>query len=162
MCLLTKSGLVARDIDLLARIPGSSAGISVAFECDSTRRLFETAAPPTGERIEALKALKQAGIATYALICPVMPFITDVKALIEGLAGWADSIWVYALQVESEEKPNWNNLEHILGDHFPELANEYRKLAFSEDLPYWAELRRELDEHRAKSGLDLRVKIGEA
>ncbi|MDQ7793768.1 MAG: radical SAM protein [bacterium] len=157
---LTKSGLVTRDIDLLARMPGSSAGISVAFTNEGTRQLFEAAAPPTEERIRALHALKQAGIPTYALICPVLPFLTDVKALVEKLAGWADSIWVYALSMESPEKPNWRNIEGILQESFPELSGPYRELAFDQDLGYWAELRRELEEHRLRSGLDLRVRIG--
>jgi DNA repair photolyase len=160
VCILTKSGLVARDIDLLARMPGSSAGVSVAFQCETTRRLFEAKAPPTGERIGALRRLKQAGIPTYALICPVMPFISDVRLLAGQLAGWADVIWVYALTMESEDQPNWRNLQRVLQDNFPELTGRYRELAFSEGLPYWAEVRRELEEYRARSGLDLRIKIG--
>jgi DNA repair photolyase len=56
-CILTKSGLVARDADLLAAMPGSSAGISLAFQDEQVRQLLESAAPPNDVRIGALQAL---------------------------------------------------------------------------------------------------------
>lgn len=160
-CILTKSGLVTRDIDLLARMPGSKVGVSVAFSDEDTRRLFEVSAPPTDERIEALEVLKGAGITTYALICPVMPFITDVGELVGRLAGRADAVWVYALHMESEDSRNWQNVRDTLGSHFPDLTERYAKLAFSEDSDYWAELCGELKVLRSKTGLDLKIKIRE-
>jgi DNA repair photolyase len=159
VCILTKSGLVARDIDLLARMPGSSAGVSLAFQDEQVRQLFEANAPPNEQRIGALKALKEAGIRTYALICPVMPFITDVERLVERLTSWADTIWVYALSMEAEEERNWRNVEGILDRHFPEMVEPYRQIAFSAEHPYWVKLRHGLEELQARSGLDLRVKL---
>jgi DNA repair photolyase len=49
----------------------SSAGILIAFQNEQLRRLFETGAPPNEQRIAALKALKEVGVSTHALICPV-------------------------------------------------------------------------------------------
>jgi DNA repair photolyase len=159
VCILTKSGLVARDADLLAAMPGSSAGVSLAFQVEEVRRLFEEAAPTNEERIDALKALKKAGVRTYALICPVMPFITDVKRLVEMVAWCADTIWVYALSMESEEARNWRNVQDILDRHFPGMTEPYRKIAFSAAHPYWVELRHDLERVRAESGLDLRIEL---
>lgn len=158
-CVLTKSDLVTRDIDLLASMPGSSAGISVAFQDDHVRRLFEANAPPNERKIEALKRLKDAGIETYTLICPVMPFITDVESLIEMVEPYADAIWIYALSMEAEGHPNWQNVRAILDRHFPEMAERYRQITFSAHHPYWAELRQQLEEIQLEGGLSLRIEL---
>jgi DNA repair photolyase len=159
VCILTKSGLVAHDADLLSSMPGSSAGVSLAFQDERVRQLFEAAAPPNTQRVGALRALKGAGVRTYALICPVMPFITDVRQLVETVASWADTIWVYALSMEAEEERNWRNVRGILDRHFPDMVEQYRQIAFSAAHPYWAELRRDLEGFQAESRLDLRIKL---
>lgn len=158
-CILTKSGLVARDVDLLVTIPSSSAGVSLAFQDEQVRQLFEANAPPNEQRIGALEVLKEAGIRTYALICPVMPFLTGVRRLVGMVAAWVDTIWVYALSMETEEGRNWQNVQGILDRHLPEMAEPYRQIAISADHPYWLKLRHDLEEVQARSGLDLRVKL---
>jgi len=92
VCILTKSELVTRDIDLITKLPDSSVGFSVAFHDEQTRQLFEKQAPSNKERIDALKKLKNSGIETYTLICPVMPFITDIESVIELVAPYSDKI----------------------------------------------------------------------
>ena len=156
-CILTKSDLVRRDVDLLASMPGSSAGISIAFHDEGIRQLFEPHAPPTARRVEALKALKEAGIRTYVLICPVMPFITDAEALIEMAAAHADMVCVYPLSMNAKEDRNWRNVRDILDLHFPELVEEYRVIAFSPDDPYWTAVRRRLEQIKRQKHLDLRI-----
>lgn len=157
VCLLTKSDLIARDAALIARMPASSAGISIAFASEATRRLFEAAAPANERRIAALKALREAGIRTYALICPVMPFLTEVEALVEALRPHAETIWVYALSMESESGRNWQALRAVLERHFPQLVGSYRQIAFSADHPYWLELRGTLARLREAQGLGLQI-----
>ncbi len=159
VCILTKSDLVARDIDLLASMTGSSVGISIAFQDDHIRRLFEANAPPNERRIEALKKLKDAGLETYTLISPVMPFITDVESLIEMTAPYADTIWIYSLSIEGEGDRNWQNVRGILEHHFPEVTGQYRQIAFSSDHPYWAELQRKLEKIQLERRLNLRIKL---
>jgi DNA repair photolyase len=158
-CILTKSGLVGRDVDLLAALPGTSVGISLAFHEESVRRLFEANAPPNSERIEALKALKEAGIATYALICPVMPFITNTKRLVKQVADCANRIWVYGLNIETAQDRNWRNVQRILDRQFPDVVEQYRQILFSAGHPYWTDLRHELERLRAEGGLDLRIML---
>ena len=159
VCILTKSDLITRDIDLLAAMSDPSAGVSIAFQDEGVRRLFEANAPPNERRIAALKVLKDAGIRTYALICPVMPFLTDLEALIERVAPFADRIWVYPLQMEAEKDRNWQYVEEILDRRFPELRERYREIAFSPAHPYWAGLQRRLEELQKKTELDLRIKL---
>jgi DNA repair photolyase len=157
VCILTKSDLVTRDMDLVASMPGSSVGFSIAFQDEGVRRLFEVAAPPNERRLEALRRLKEGGIETYVLVTPVMPFISDVRALIDLVAPYADTIWIYGLSLKAEEDRNWHNLRDILERHFPELVEPYRHITFSADHPYWAELRGELEASGRERGLDLRI-----
>ena len=158
-CILTKSDLVVRDIDLLQKMPGSSVGISVAFQDEETRRLFEPASPSNDRRIETLRKLKSANIQTYALIDPVMPCITDVKALIHQLVPYADTIWVYGVRFQAEEDPNWRCVQGILDRHFTELTSVCRQIAFSADHPYWSELRQDLQKLKQRRNLNLRIEL---
>jgi DNA repair photolyase len=159
VCILTKSDLVVRDIGLLAKMKDSSVGISIAFQDDDVRRLFEAHAPPNEGRIEALKRLKDAGIETYTLICPVVPFVTEVEPLIELVAPYADTIWFYGLSMEDERGRNWQNVKAILDHHFPEMTEQCRQIAFSADHPYWTELRARLEQIQLDRGLNLRIEL---
>jgi len=159
-CILTKSDLVVRDIELLKRMKDSSAGISLAFQDEEVRRIFEPHAPPNEKRIEVLLKLKKAGVGSYALICPVMPYLTDVEALIEVVAPVADTIWIYPLRMESESDRNWQNVSALLKRCFPEIAEQYREVIFTYDHPYWLDLGCKLEDARLRGGLNLRVEFG--
>ena len=69
----------------------------MAFHDEAVRELFEAFAPSNQRRLKALKTLKEAGLETYVLVCPVMPFTTDVDRVIEMVAPDSDTIWVYPL-----------------------------------------------------------------
>lgn len=159
VCILTKSGLVTRDIDILGKMENSSVGVSIAFYEERTRQMFEKNAPSNRVRIEALKKLKNSGIATYTLICPVMPFITNIESVIEQVAPYSDTIWVYRLNMESEKDKNWLNIKSILDQNFPELTDKYQKIAFSRDHLFWKGIRQKLKEIQKKKCLNLRIKI---
>ena len=158
--ILTKSDLILRDIELLKKMTDSSAGVSLAFQVEEIRQLFEPLAPPNVMRIAALQKLKEASVETYALICPVMPYITDVEALIEDVASVADTIWVYPLRMKSESDQNWQNVYALLKSCFPEIAEQYREVIFTSDHPYWLDLGCKLEDARLRGGLNLRVELG--
>jgi len=103
--------------------------------------------------------LKKAGIETYTLINPVMPLITDVKLLIEKMAPYADTIWIYALNMENEDDRNWQNLKGILDRNFPDLVEKYKEIAFSSTHPHWAELRQDLVEFQKVHKVSLEIKV---
>lgn len=159
-CILTKSGLATRDVDLLSRMSGSSVGFSIAFHDEGVRRLFESNAPANDERVSALKMLKEAGIETYMLICPVMPPpITDVDAIIDVVAPYVDTIWVYALRMKGEEDANWRKLEAVLSSYFPDTMERCKEMAFTPTHPHWDGLRANLERIRSERGLNMRVEL---
>ncbi len=71
---LTRSPLCVRDVDLF-RLLGDrvSVGLSITTDDDAVRKRFEPHAPPIGARVEALRALRAAGVATYAFAGPLLP-----------------------------------------------------------------------------------------
>lgn len=157
--ILTKSNLVIRDIDLLRNMHDASVGISIAFQDDSIRKLFEENTIPIDDRINALTKLKEEGLETYVLICPVMPFITDVEILINKVYDFADTIWIYRLEMKSERDKNWQKIKPILEQSFPSIFNKFREIVFSSQHTYWKQLNKKLENIRIKEKIDLEIHV---
>lgn len=90
--ILTKSDLVLRDLDLFKKLPRVSVGLTVTSTDDGVSRFFETYAPSSSRRIEALAALRKEGIKTYAFIGPLLPhFVAQERILDRLMAAIAES-----------------------------------------------------------------------
>ena len=157
--ILTKSDLVCRDIDILKEMKDASVSVSVAFNDNRTRRLFEANTMDTEKRIEALRILKDAGIKTSALICPVIPHITDVMPLIDRLAPLTETIWIYGLNMDQTKNPIWTNVKGILNEHYPDNHEEIVLAVLTKDHLYWKTLRESLLDLRAERGVNLNVHL---
>lgn len=87
--IVTKSDLVARDVDVLARIAERNhigASLTITTLDEDLARLLEPYAPRPSLRIGAIRALTAAGIRCGVLCCPLMPLINDSKESIEAVA----------------------------------------------------------------------------
>jgi DNA repair photolyase len=87
----TRSPLVVRDFDILKEAKNVEVGFSITTADDGIRKLFEPAAPPIPERLNALTELHGLGVRTYAMIAPILP---GAEKLINLLAGAVDYILV--------------------------------------------------------------------
>jgi DNA repair photolyase len=78
--LITKSHLVTRDVDVLSELAGHRAVhafVSITtLDADLARRLEPRAATPA-RRIEAVEALRAAGIPVGVMVAPVIPGLND-------------------------------------------------------------------------------------
>jgi DNA repair photolyase len=88
---VTKSGLVARDIDLfqeLARFQAISAYVSVTTLDPAMHRVLEPRSSAPWRRLAAIEALAKAGIPVGALVAPVVPGLTDheIPAIVSACA----------------------------------------------------------------------------
>ncbi len=89
---LTKSGLVIRDIDILRGWEGAEVGMSVACVDEKITQIIEPGAPPPRVRFEALSSLVEAGVDVYLMAAPIVPGISDSEPLLEELvAATADA-----------------------------------------------------------------------
>src|SRR5581483_1552466 len=89
LSITTKSNQVVRDIDLLQKIASKSAlSVNLSVTTTKTRlaRLLEPRAPRPDLRLEAVRKLREAGIAVGVLAMPVLPGLTDSERDLDALA----------------------------------------------------------------------------
>jgi DNA repair photolyase len=80
--IVTKSNLIVRDIDILARMAKrnlAKVAISVTSLDPKLARIMEPRAPTPPRRLAALKELASAGIPTSVMVAPVIPAINDAE-----------------------------------------------------------------------------------
>lgn len=85
---LTKSTLVLRDLELLARINRHTKAVvqmTLTTQDDKLCRLIEPRVSVTSQRVTALKAFRDAGVPTVVWLCPILPFLNDTRENIEGI-----------------------------------------------------------------------------
>jgi DNA repair photolyase len=157
--ILTKSDLLLRDLELLQQMPDAQVSVSVAFDNDGVRRLFEGNTVPTRDRVAALRRVGKAGVRTGAMVCPVIPQITDVKPVIASVKPIADTIWVFGLSIQNRDSLSWRNVNDILNQHFPGSLRFVEETVFSRDAPFWTELREYLEHLKTTQQLDLRIHL---
>ena len=80
--IVTKSALVARDIDILARMAKRNlvkVALSVTTLDAKLARTMEPRAATPARRLETLRQLSRAGIPTTVMVAPVIPAVTDTE-----------------------------------------------------------------------------------
>jgi len=157
--ILTKSNLMLRDIDLLKQMDEPSIGISVAFNDDTTRRIFEGNTIDTELRIEALRKCKEAGIRTYSLVCPVIPYVTDPIPLIHELSPITEKIWIYGLSFLNRDEINWKNVESILNQYYPDKKAQIEEILFDKEHTFWKDLKQQLSTLHSEQNLNLDIHV---
>jgi DNA repair photolyase len=83
---LTKSTLVLRDAEILARINAKTRAVvsfSISTVDDELAAVFEPGASPPSDRLAALARLKSLGISCGVFLLPVIPFVSDSGDAIE-------------------------------------------------------------------------------
>jgi DNA repair photolyase len=111
--IVTKGALVARDVDILARMAAKNlcwVGLSVTtLDKELARRMEPRAATPS-RRLAAIRALAEAGVPVGVMVAPVVPAVTDheMEAILEAArdAG-ARSAGFVMLRLPYEIKDLW-------------------------------------------------------
>jgi len=89
--IVTKSTLVLRDLDILARMAERNlvkVAVSVTSLDAKLSRTMEPRAPTPPRRLETLRQLVSAGIPTSAMVAPVIPAVNDdeIERILEAVA----------------------------------------------------------------------------
>ncbi|HJW97507.1 MAG TPA: radical SAM protein [Candidatus Bathyarchaeia archaeon] len=74
--IVSKSNLVARDIDLLRRVQ-SMVAITITTDDDDLAKVIEPHAPPPSARLKAVEKLVQNGLPVAVRVDPIIPFVND-------------------------------------------------------------------------------------
>jgi len=84
--ILTKSKLILRDLDLLAKYPKRvRVGMTLTTANLALQKCLEPYASETSERLLALKKIEKKGVEIWAFLGPLIPGLTASKANLEGL-----------------------------------------------------------------------------
>jgi DNA repair photolyase len=122
----TKSPLVLRDIEILKKATDVEVGFTITTADEKIRTIFEPAAPPVRERIEALARLHAAGIRTFAMVAPILP---GAEGLPGELAGTVDQVLLdklnyhYADQAYQRHGMQWAREDSF----FLQISQELRR-----------------------------------
>jgi DNA repair photolyase len=89
--IVTKSALVLRDLDILARMAKRDlvkVAVSVTSLDAKLARAMEPRAPTPARRLETLRQLVQAGVPTSVMVAPVIPALNDaeIERILEAVA----------------------------------------------------------------------------
>lgn len=132
--LITKSQLVIRDIDILARLAERGlvkAAISVTTLDRRIARVMEPRAATPQRRIDSIRALTQAGVPTTVMMAPIVPAITDneIEAVLQACAeAGASAAGYVVLRLPLEIK---DLFKEWLAEHFPDRAGRVISLVRS-------------------------------
>ncbi len=124
--IITKSNVVARDDDLLSKVP-STVALTITTDDDSLAKIIEPFAPLPSQRIRAAQDLINSGIPVSVRIDPIIPTLNDnPKKLIAALA----SIGVKHITSSTyKAKPdNWHRLTQAL----PQVVEKLKPLYFQQ------------------------------
>jgi DNA repair photolyase len=129
----TKSNQIVRDLELLQRIAQRSS-ISVNMTITTLRprlaRMLEPRAPHPSLRLEAVRKLREAGIAVGVFAMPVIPGLTDRRTDLDALAAKAKEVgaqW-FCSRVLYLMPASWKTFFAFLEEKFPKLATRYRDI----------------------------------
>ncbi len=130
--IITKSNLITRDVDLLARIAERNTlvvHVTITTTEASLARKLEPRAPRPDLRFAAVRKLREAGITTGILCSPLLRGINDTEASLDRVAEAAASaqasfLAAHTLFLKSCSRPTWLN---FVREHFPELVNDYER-----------------------------------
>jgi DNA repair photolyase len=99
---LTKSPLVLRDLDLMKEFHDVAVGLTITTDEEKIRKAFEPHAPPIAARLEALRALHEAGIETYVFVGPLLPM--DPVSLAGKIRPYAGSVLIDRMNYRSKSQ----------------------------------------------------------
>lgn len=130
--IVTKSTLIERDVDLLVEIGSRNkltVHITITTPDAKLARKLEPRAPRPDLRFATVRRLREAGLRTGILCCPLLPGITDSEKAIDGMARRAAAVGASFLAgnplfLKPCSRPTYFQ---FVRDHFPELAADYEK-----------------------------------
>jgi DNA repair photolyase len=154
VCIMTKSSLVLRDIELLREFSNIEVGITLTLPDDRLRGRLEPGASSVEERLRALRELREAGIDTWAFLGPLMPHITDIEGLVDAVSEVKPKyVIVDRLRLK---KGVWENVRRIVEEFYPQFLDEYVRI-FEDGGEYYDEVLEKVQGMCGEKGLRCEV-----
>lgn len=139
----TKSGLIARDLDLLVKFKNLKVSMSVNT-LDERFKDDMDCADSIEKRLQTLEKLHQNGIFTILFMSPIFPEITDFRAIIERTRDYIDQYWFENLNLRGSYK---STILSYIDRKYPKYAALYREIYGKGDKTYWEYLSKEIEQY---------------
>ncbi|WP_305094891.1 Rv2578c family radical SAM protein [Prescottella sp. R16] len=131
--ILTKGTLLQRDLPLLRQAAEQvpvGIGVSLAIGDPELQKAIEPGTPSPRARLDLIRAVTEAGLPCTVMVAPVMPYLTDTTAHLDGLlssiAG-AGAVGVTIVPMHLRGSTRGWFLEWLAAEH-PALVRRYRQL----------------------------------
>jgi DNA repair photolyase len=98
LLIVTKSDMVARDVNLFKRTP-TVVSITVTTPHENIAKFIEPFAPPPEKRLSALQTIVEEGITAVARVDPILPTVNDGEKDLESLVSTLADIGVKQITV---------------------------------------------------------------
>ena len=141
LCIITKSTLVLRDIDLFRLFPYVKVIFSFSSLDDNFRRLAEPYAASPQKKLAALEILQREGIATGVMCAPIFPEISKPTEILHATARYIRRITFDTLNLRLQ---NTAKVLKFVKDLRPDLAPLYEQIYLDKKRDYWHKLRKEI------------------
>jgi DNA repair photolyase len=149
--ILTKSDLVLRDMDLLQQFDFCEVGFTITTANEEVRRVFEPGSSPVEARLTAMRELSNAGVATYAFLGPMLPYLSEkgLDGLLDELARCADRVMIDRLNIKSGNLPS---IRRAMSANYLELKPMFER-ALSPESGYYNMLKRKVSDMCHQRGI---------
>jgi len=160
--ILTKSGLVRRDIEVL-RGGEVDVGVTLTTVDEDVRRILEPGASPVADRLDVLRRAREAGLGTYVFAGPLFPFLCDgsreVDALFRAIA--AANVDYVLVDTLNPKHGLWPVLKAALAAYAPHVVGKVGEILYDPDARahYVANARRLVLATAARHGLASRLRL---
>jgi DNA repair photolyase len=153
--ILTKSGLIIRDIEILKQLPDVTVGFSFSSLDLAFQRIMEPQASSPEIKLDALAKLSSAGIPLYISISPVFPMLTDYKSIIEACRPYTSRFQFENLKLRSLCR---SKVLELINDYYPKLWSEYDWIYnHNGGEEYWAALKKEISSYCEQEKLEYEI-----
>ncbi len=155
--ILTKSALVTRDIDLLKQLPGCEVAFSFSTADETVRQQLEPGASSVPERLRALETVRQAGLSTAVMTAPLLPGISDFKAIVQAAHPYTNTFRFDSLNMRATFQ---HKLMDFIDVHYPHLLPLYNEIYLQGKRTYWHKLEQEIVTYCKQAGVQAEVFFG--
>lgn len=135
IAIITKSTLIRRDVDLLARLaqgPGAHVTLSIPFLDEDAARALEPGAPTPSRRFDTMRVLADAGVGVGISMAPLIPGFkeSDLPALLQRAKECgAKSAFTTLLRLPAEVAPVFEErFRAAFPDHWKKVESAIREM----------------------------------
>lgn len=153
LCIMTKSDLITRDIDVLKKFKNCKAGVSLSTLDNRVAKETEPFASPPEKRLEAVRELRKSGISNFIFISPILPEVTDWKEIILRTKSFVDEFWFENLNIRPAY---WSNIKKWLEKNHPDYLSRYERIRKSGE-DYWNEVESEIQNFARNQNINFKI-----